>query len=69
MSQGLLTTAAAARELSVHAATLTRWAREGRVTPANTTAGGHARWDLDDLRRQLDAIKQQQAREAGQSDA
>lgn len=37
----------------MHAATLTRWARDGVVTPASRTARGHARWDIDDLRHQI----------------
>lgn len=53
MATRLLTTAAAAAALDVHAGTLTRWAREGIVTPENRTAGGHARWDLDKLREQI----------------
>jgi hypothetical protein len=27
------------------------------VTPAVTTAGGHGRWDLDELREQLAALR------------
>jgi 8-oxo-dGTP pyrophosphatase MutT (NUDIX family) len=36
--------------------TLQRWAHQGLVTPALRTAGGHFRWDLDDLRGQLRAM-------------
>lgn len=39
--------------LSIDRSTLARWQREGRVTPAFVTAGGHARWDLEDLKRQI----------------
>lgn len=53
----LLTTAAAARSLGVAPGTLTRWRSEGRVRPASVTAGGHARWDLDDLTQQIDSIQ------------
>src|SRR5690554_2893442 len=49
----LVTTSRAARELAIDRSTITRWHQEGRVQPAWVTPGGHARWDLDDLRRQL----------------
>jgi excisionase family DNA binding protein len=52
----LLTTGEAARALSIDRSTLARWEREGKVTPAFKTAGGHARWDLDDLKRQISEI-------------
>jgi DNA-binding transcriptional MerR regulator len=48
-----VTTGAAARELGISTATLTRWVKAGTVTPAQTTAGGHYRWDLAVLREQL----------------
>lgn len=50
-------TAEAARLLDVDPSTLARWARQGIVQPVNRTAGGQARWDLDELRRQLDAYR------------
>lgn len=43
----------AADHLGMHPSTLWRWAKQGRVRPSWTTPGGHARWDLDDLREQL----------------
>lgn len=42
-----------ARELGVTPVTLQRWAKEGRITPAYITPGGHFRWKLDDVRSQL----------------
>jgi DNA-binding transcriptional MerR regulator len=48
-----ITTGAAAQELGISTATLTRWAAAGRVTPAERTAGGHYRWDLPVLREQV----------------
>lgn len=58
MSDRLLTTTEAAKALGMSSRSLSRWAREGRVTPAMNTAGGDHRsgrylWDLDDLRAQL----------------
>lgn len=47
------TTGDAARSIGVSSATLTRWAAAGTVTPAETTAGGHYRWDLASLRAQV----------------
>ncbi len=52
-ARDLMTTGAAARELGISAATLTRWAASGKVTPAETTAGGHFRWHMASLRRQV----------------
>lgn len=57
----LLSTAEAARELRVVRSTLSRWAAAGYVTPAHRTIGGHLRWNLDDLRRQVDAITNREA--------
>jgi len=51
-----VTTGKAADALGVSLTTLQRWAHQGLVTPALRTAGGHFRWDLDDLRGQLRAM-------------
>jgi excisionase family DNA binding protein len=53
-----VTTGKAAEALGVSLTTLQRWAHQGLVTPALRTAGGHFRWDLDDLRAQLRAMDQ-----------
>lgn len=52
-ASGLLNTAEAAQALGVDPSTLWRWQQKGYVTPAWTTRGGHARWDIDTLRRQV----------------
>ena len=57
--QALVATAAAARSIGVSARTLARWAREGSVHAALTTAGRQRRWDVADLRRQLDDRERQ----------
>lgn len=49
-----MTTGEAAEAIGVSLTTLQRWAHEGLVTPVRRTRGGHYRWDLDDLKRQLD---------------
>lgn len=44
----------AAEAIEVHPSTLWRWWRKrGIVTPASITMGGHARWDIEDLKLQL----------------
>src|ERR1035441_5999190 len=43
----------AAADVGVDPETLRRWVRAGKVTPTMRTAGGHYRWNVDDLRRQL----------------
>jgi excisionase family DNA binding protein len=48
-----VSTGEAADELGVSRNTLERWARQGKVKPALITAGGHYRWDVEDLKRQL----------------
>lgn len=54
----LVTTTEAARELGIGRSTLARWWADGLVTPALVTAGGHARWDVEDLREQLRDLRQ-----------
>ncbi len=54
----LLSTGAAAAAIGVARTTLHRWWHEDHiVTPTLITAGGHARWDIEDLRRQLRALR------------
>jgi excisionase family DNA binding protein len=48
-----LTTGEAARALDVNPTTLQRWVHKYGIKPAYITGGGHFRWDLDALRRQL----------------
>ncbi|GLW91761.1 MerR family transcriptional regulator [Actinokineospora globicatena] len=58
MSTRLVPTGPAAKEVGVVPTTLARWWREGLVKPAAVTAGGHARWDVDQLKRDLRALQQ-----------
>ena len=53
MEKPYVTSRVAAEQIGVGLSTLQRWAAAGQVTPAWRTPGGQARWDLDDLRRQL----------------
>ncbi len=57
MSSDLVPTGIAARSVGVDHATLVRWWNRGYVTPELVTPGGHARWDLDDLKRQLRDVR------------
>lgn len=58
MTERLLTTGEAAKLIGVARRTLAEWATNGLVTPALHTAGGHARWDVEDLRRQLRELRE-----------
>ena len=51
----LVPSSAAARAIGVARETLWRWQQAGYVRPAYITPGGQARWDIDQLRRQLSA--------------
>lgn len=44
----------AAAAIGVHVATLRRWKRQGFVKPAWQTPTGKDRWDIDDLRHQVE---------------
>lgn len=49
-----LTTSQVSGELGIPVSTLQYWAARGKIRPAWRTPGGMARWDLEDLERQLD---------------
>lgn len=53
MGKPLVTSRKAAAAIGVGLSTLQGWAHRGLITPAWRTPGGQARWDVDDLRRQL----------------
>ncbi|MEY8043381.1 MerR family transcriptional regulator [Saccharopolyspora cebuensis] len=61
MTSKLVATGVAAKQLGVDRATLVRWWQRGLVTPPVVTAGGHARWDVDKLRADLHALRDDQA--------
>ena len=63
-SRRLVATGEAARAWSVSVQTLQRWVRDGIVTPTATTAGGHHRWDIEDLREQVRIAARQRAQDA-----
>lgn len=55
--QAPVPTGVAAKAIGVAHSTLARWWAEGKVVPVLVTPGGHARWDVDDLREQLRALR------------
>ncbi|QUG99597.1 MerR family transcriptional regulator [Saccharopolyspora erythraea] len=57
MTSKLVATGIAAKEIGVDRATLVRWWQRELVTPPVVTAGGHARWDVDKLRADLLALR------------
>lgn len=52
----LVGTGKAAQEIGVDRTTLGRWAAAGLATPAQRTAGGHLRWDVEQLKQQIDEL-------------
>lgn len=57
----LVPTGVAAKAIGVAHSTLARWWKEGVVHPSLVTPGNHARWDVEDLRAQLRALRHMQA--------
>ncbi|WP_433282139.1 helix-turn-helix domain-containing protein [Pseudonocardia xinjiangensis] len=53
----LLSTGEAARELGLNSRSISRWAKEGLITPALVTPGGQYRWNLEDLRAELRTLR------------
>jgi excisionase family DNA binding protein len=53
----LLTTGELARELGLSARSVARWAQEGQLKPTLVTPGGQYRWQLEDVREQLRALR------------
>lgn len=53
----LSTSGELASELGVTPRTVARWVQRGWITPAVITAGGHFRFDIEDVRRQLDELR------------
>lgn len=54
-------TGEAAKDLGVDPRTLQRWADAGYVTPAQRTIGGHMRWHIEQLRREVAALTNPEA--------
>lgn len=54
----LLTTAQAAKVFGINRTTLGRYARDGLLKPTVVLPSGHLRWSLEDLRRQMQALRE-----------
>jgi DNA-binding transcriptional MerR regulator len=61
--EGLVSSGVAAKQLGVDISALSRWVKEGKVVPAQRTVGGHYRWDMAQLRRQLKASDERAVRD------
>lgn len=53
----LVSTGVAAKALGVAHNTLHRWWKQGIVEPESITVGGHARWNIADLRDQIRKLR------------
>ncbi len=58
-----ITTGELARALDVPPGAVRKWARDGLITPALVTGGGHYRWDVDQVRAQLRDLNERRQRE------
>jgi DNA-binding transcriptional MerR regulator len=54
----LITSGELAKELGISSRTVARYAREGWITPAETTIGGHYRWVLEDVRAEIKKLRE-----------
>ncbi len=63
MADRLLGTGEAARALGLNGRSVSRWAKDGLLTPTLVTPGGQYRWNLDDLRQQLRELNERRRRE------
>jgi excisionase family DNA binding protein len=63
MVNKLLSTGQAAKALGISGSSLSRWVRRGLVTPTLKTPGGQYRFDLDDLKAQMDYVRAREADE------
>jgi excisionase family DNA binding protein len=54
MVDRLLSTSEAAKALGISPRSLSRWVRMGKIRPTLVTPGGQARFDLEQLKRQME---------------
>ncbi|MDQ0378549.1 MerR family transcriptional regulator [Amycolatopsis thermophila] len=47
-----------AAELGLSRRSISRYAERGWIRPALVTPGGQYRWDVEDVRKQLDALRE-----------
>jgi predicted site-specific integrase-resolvase len=53
----LLTTSDLARRLNLSTKSIYRYYRDGKITPEFTTPGGEHRWNVEDVKEQLRALR------------
>lgn len=51
-----VSTPLAARALGISARTIQRYAKDGKIRPVLRLPNGEMRWDVDDLRAQINAL-------------
>jgi DNA-binding transcriptional MerR regulator len=56
----LVTTRELARAIGLSERTIQRYRAEGLITPEIESKGGHARWDIESVKRQLRAMRQRE---------
>jgi DNA-binding transcriptional MerR regulator len=56
--EDLVTTSQLARALGVSLSSIKRYVAAGQITPDLTTPGGHHRWNVENVRRQLREVQQ-----------
>jgi DNA-binding transcriptional MerR regulator len=59
----LVSTAELARRLALSISSIKRYVAAGQITPEITTPGGHYRWNVESVRRQLRDLAQRRQRE------
>ncbi|MGH3798084.1 MAG: MerR family transcriptional regulator [Pseudonocardiaceae bacterium] len=55
----LVSTTEAAKTIGVRSRTLARYVERGLINPTVVLPSGHFRWDLEDLRTQMDEVRRQ----------
>jgi DNA-binding transcriptional MerR regulator len=57
-AEPLLTTVQLARQLGISRTSVIRYEQRGWITPERTLPSGHRRWSLEDVKAQLDALRE-----------
>jgi DNA-binding transcriptional MerR regulator len=58
--RNLMTSSELADALGLTARTIQRYRKRGDLVPAEVSLGGHARWDLDDVREQIKKLREKE---------
>lgn len=57
----LLTSTELARKLGLSRRAISKYAQNGQLEPAVVSPGGQYRWDLDDVKRQLNELRKRRS--------